>query len=181
MRNLIVSLFLAVFSTPAFAQGFEANFQGSPSGAITVGRISFSEEMLEKAEALGHMELRRLSSYLREDLEGALMRTNWHGMSDEETRLDITIIDAMPNRPTISQINARDDVHYTTRWAGGAAVEARLFDGDGMVLASFSYSWLNEDLDDAASYGIWTDTRLTFNRFANSVADALGPAPQPGT
>ncbi len=181
MRNLIVSLVLAMATTPALSQGFDANFQGTPTSAISVGRISFSEAMMLKANTIGHAELRRLSTYLREDLERALMRTNWHGMAVEETQLDVIIVDAMPNRPTIEQINTRDDVHYTTRWPGGAELEAQLVDGDGRVLARFSHSWMNEEMDDAASYGIWTDTRQTFDRFANSIADSLGDAPQPGT
>lgn len=182
MRNLIAVLVFVFASAPALAvQGFESNFQGEPEGSIGVGRIDFSSDMMFKAETLGQQELRRLSNYLRENLEDALTRTNWHGMASHETALNVTIIDAWPNRPTLKQINDLEGVHYTDQFPGGAALSATLVNGEGVVIATFNYRWFNDAVDDDASYGIWTETRMTFDRFANSVADSLGAAPQPGS
>lgn len=182
MRKFIAVLVFMLASAPALAfQGFESNFQGEPDASIGVGRIDFSTAMVYKAESLGQQELRRLASYLRENLDEALTRSNWHGMSTQENVLNVTIVDAAPNRPTLHQINNLEGAHYSDQFPGGASLTATLVDGDGMVIATFSYAWFNDALDEDASYGIWTDTRLTFDRFANSVADSLGQAPQPGS
>ena len=179
MRALVIGFILALSPAPALAlQDFHAEFQSQAQGSIEVGQISFSEALREKADNLGRSELARLSTYLREDLERALMQASWLGVSANETFLNVVIIDAIPNRPTLTQISLFDGTHNREATAGGASLLATLV-RDGEEIASFSYSWNNDELDRNASYGIWTDARTTFDRFANSIADELGVAPMP--
>lgn len=180
MRSIIVSLILALAPATALGQGFEANFQSSPSGSIEVGRINFGEPLLGKAEIYGREELTRLASYMREDLERALLDADWLGVSADETILSVTIIDAIPNRPTLAQVQRAGGSPPSPDSGGGAVLEAVLTGPDGETLATFSYAWNNAFVDEGASYGIWTDTRRTFDRFANSIVDSLGEAPLPG-
>jgi hypothetical protein len=179
MRGLILGSILAFSSAPALGlQDFQSQFQSQAVGSIEVGQISFSEGLREKADNLGRTELARLSSYLREDLERALMQASWLGISADETHLNVVILDATPNRPTMTQISQLSGTHNREAVPGGASLSATLV-RDGEEIASFTYSWQNDTLDQNASYGIWTDARTTFDRFANSIADGLGTAPMP--
>ncbi|MDG2044381.1 MAG: hypothetical protein P8J78_07205 [Maricaulis sp.] len=179
MRILILGSIL-VFSTAqaSAVQDFRSDFRSQAIGSIEVGQISFSESMRAKADILGRSELARLSSYLREDLERALMQSSWLGISADETHLNVVILDATPNRPTMNQVNQSGGTHNREAVTGGASLSATLVRG-GEEIANFTYSWQNDALDQNASYGIWTDARTTFDRFANSIADGLGTAPMP--
>jgi hypothetical protein len=181
MRSLIVALVLALASAPALSQGFEFDYRAMPGGSIEVGRISFGADLLEKADEYGQGELTRLANYMREDMERALVEADWLGVARDETVLTITILDAVPNRPTLAQIQRAAGTLSLAESGGGASLEATLRGPENQLIASYSYTWQNTSLDEGASYGIWTDTRRTFDRFANSIVDSLGDAPMPGT
>jgi hypothetical protein len=176
--SVLVSLFLTV---PVMAQDlFEANYRRLATGSIEIGRIGFSDALRDKAALLGEDELARLASYLREDLQAALVASSWHGVAARETVLEVTILDVMPNRPTLSQIQQMAGVHYSAHTAGGADLSAVLADADGAVIATYDFSWYNPEPGDGTGSGIWSDTRTAFNRFARRLADSLGEAPMPG-
>jgi hypothetical protein len=180
MRTIIAFLALALCASPAMSmQDFQAEFHAPATGSIEVGHIGFSVGLRSRADELGMEELTRLATYLREDLERALVQSNWLGVSVNEISLNVVIVDAVPNRPTMAQINRVETTHYGTTTAGGASLRASLIRGDNEVIAEFSYAWVNPSLDESANYGIWTDARQTFSRFSTSVADSLGVAPMP--
>ena len=161
------------------APAFQADYRSEATGSIEIGRIEFSDLVRAKADSLGTVELARLSGYLRDDLERSLIGANWHGVAVRETVLDITILDVVPNRPTMQQIQEMDTVHYSAQANGGAAVSARLIDADGRVIAEFSYGWFNPATGSGDASGVWTDTRRAFQDFATLLADSLGVAPGP--
>jgi hypothetical protein len=180
MRSLIVPLILALTSAPALSQDFEFDYRAAPGGSIEVGRISFGIELLDKSAEYGQEELTRLANYMREDLERALVEADWLGVAANETILSVVVVDAIPNRPTLAQVQRARGTLPVSGNGGGATLEASLRAADGQLLATYSYSWFNARVDEGASYGIWTDTRRTFDRFANSIVDSLGDAPMPG-
>ncbi|WP_323762394.1 hypothetical protein [Maricaulis sp.] len=182
MRTLVCVLALSCLTAGSLAQpdpAFQAEFRSEATGSIEIGRIGFSELVRTKADSLGEAELARLSGYLRSDLERSLISANWHGVAVRETVLDITILDVVPNRPTMQQIQELDTAHYSAHANGGAALSARLVNADGSVIAEFRYDWFNPDPGSGAAAGVWTDTRLAFQGFAESIADSLGVAPGP--
>lgn len=182
MRTLVCVLALNCLTAGALTQpdpAFQADYRGEATGSIEIGRIGFSDLVRAKADSLGQAELARLSGYLRSDLERSLIGANWHGIAVRETVLVITILDVVPNRPTMHQIQEMDTVHYTTHANGGAALSAQLVNADGSVIAEFSYDWFNPDADNGEVSGVWTDTRLAFHDFAISLAESLGVAPGP--
>ena len=182
MRTLVCVLALNCLTAGSLAQpdaAFQADFRSEATGSIEIGRIEFSDLVRTKADSLGEAELARLSGYLRSDLERSLIGANWHGVAVRETVLDITILDVVPNRPTMQQIQEMDTAHYTAHANGGASLSARLVDADGSVIAEFSYDGFNIDAGDGAASGVWTDARLAFQQFAASLADSLGVAPGP--
>ena len=167
-------------SLPALAQseGFEANYRSQATGSIEIGRIDVSPALRSKAEQLGEAELARLTGYLREVLVSTLVAADWHGIAAHETVLDVTLIDVVPNRPTIAQIQQMDTAHYSSQAAGGAALSAELRDADGRLVASYAFRWFNPAAGDPGS-GIWSDTRTAFALFAHDLAESLGDAPMP--
>jgi len=169
-----------IVSEPAHSIGrFESDFSSEADGSIEIGRIGFSDHVRTKADSLGAAELARLSGYLRGDLEQALVAADWHGVAVQETVLDITILDVVPNRPTVLQIQEMDGAHYSAHGGGGAAISAELRAADGRLIASFAYDWFNTSSGDSAGDGVWTDTRTAFSQFAGALADSLGMAPMP--
>lgn len=179
--SVLVSLSASLSAAaPVLAQDlFQANYRGLAPGSIEIGRIGFSSTLQNKAGLLGEDELVRLASYLRQDLETALVSSNWHGVAADETILSVTILDVTPNRPTLNQIQQIPGAHYSAHIAGGADLSAVLADADGTVIATYDFSWYNPEPGDGSDAGIWSDTRSAFSRFAHRVADSLGEAPMP--
>jgi hypothetical protein len=169
-------------STAASAQDvFSAVFEAPATGSIEIGRIDFSDGLRAKSDRLGAEELARLANYLRQDLQTALIHANWHGVASEETVLNVTLIDVVPNRPTLAQIQQMDSVHYSSsQVAGGADIEAVLVNDAGTAIARFRFSWHNPEVDPSGSSGVWTDTLTAFGLFSRSVSESLGSAPMPG-
>ncbi len=182
MRTLVCVLALYCLTAAAFAEtdpAFQANFRGDAAGSIEIGRIAFSDLVRTKADSLGEAELARLSGYLRDDLERSLIAANWHGVAARETVLTVTIMDVVPNRPTMHQIQEMDSAHYSAQANGGAALSARLLDSDGGVIAEFTYAWFSPGSSSDTNAGVWSDTRLAFQTFSASLAESLGVAPMP--
>jgi hypothetical protein len=93
---------------------------------VSISPIGFGPELTEKADEYGQRELDYLASEMREDLERELS-----GMLGENgLRLEVTILDATPNRPTMEQMAARG-LHQSSISIGGASLEARLLDASG--------------------------------------------------
>ncbi|WP_143742924.1 hypothetical protein [Maricaulis sp. W15] len=182
MRTLVCVLALCCLAPPVEARddsSFRADYRSEAGGSIEIGLIGFSDLVRSKATSLGEAELARLSGYLRDDLERALIDANWHGVAARETVLTVTILDVVPNRPTMQQIQDMAGAHYTSHADGGAALSAVLRDADGTLIATFNYVWFNPDSGAGDGYGVWTDTRQAFDQFAGALASSLGVAPMP--
>lgn len=167
-------------SLPALArnEGFEATYRHEATGSIEIGRIDVSPALRGKAEQFGEAELARLTGYLRDVLETTLVAANWHGIAARETVLDVTLVDVVPSRPTMAQIQTMDMAHYSGEASGGAELTATLRDADGRLVATYHFAWYNPETAGAGS-GIWTDTRTAFARFSRDLAESLGDAPMP--
>ena len=179
--SVLVSVFASLSTAvPVLAQDlFEANYRNLATGSIEIGRIGFSDALRNKAALLGEDELARLASYLREDLQAALVASQWHGVAARETVLNVTLLDVTPNRPTLSQIQQLPNAHYSEHVAGGADLSAVLVDAEGAVIATYDFAWYNPEPGDGSGMGIWSDTRAAFSRFSHRLADSLGEAPMP--
>ena len=180
MRALLFITLLAFSSAPALSQqNIQVDVMGEAYSSIEIGDIYFGDSLTTKAESYGHDEMLRLVGFLKEDLERALLAANWLGYSTDENRLSITIMDAVPNRPTMHQIQELDAAHYSNISPGGASLQATLINTRGEVIVEYSYVWTNTSLDEDTNYGTWTDARKAFSFFASNIAISLGDAPMP--
>ena len=109
-RTMTALLAIGALAVPALAQD-----------PVSISPIGFGPELTEKADEYGQRELDYLANEMREDLERELS-----GMLGENgLRLEVTILDATPNRPTMEQMAARS-LHHSSISIGGASLEARL-------------------------------------------------------
>jgi hypothetical protein len=157
MLRIVTALFsLAALAAPALA-----------AGPVSIAPISFGEELLDKMDEYGERDINRLANYLRGDLEREL-----HGhLGNGGDTLQVTIVDADPNRPTSNQM--AHGLHASSISIGGAEIEAQLVSSTGEVLETFEYAWHSHSISDVVGYGRWTDARRAFGRFASSVGDSV--------
>lgn len=136
---------------------------------IEIAPIAFGDELLEKADEYGTRELDRLAGYLTDDLEQALRGIE---MMDGTT-LEVTILDATPNRPTFQQLRDRTGLSMRSISLGGAELEARLVSESGAVLDEFEYSWSSHNLREVYGASTWYDARRAFDRFSRRVRNEV--------
>ncbi len=89
-------------------------------------------------------------------------------------RVEVTIEDARPNRPTFQQVSDKpglDSIHSIS--IGGAKVSGVAYDASGREIGRFNYNWYENNLSNVFGSATWTDARTTFARFANRFADKL--------
>jgi hypothetical protein len=92
--------------------------------------------------------------------------------------IEITIVDADPNRPTIEQLRAQpglDPMRSVSR--GGAELRAVLRGADGAVLSEVTHRRYDYDLFDIGNAATtWSTARSAIRQFANKVAEAYAGA-----
>lgn len=151
----------------AFAQG---------AAAVTVSPISFSSEFQTALnEELGARE----GDVLRQDVERAVAAAlARHGVALDSGggTIEIEIVSADPNRPTMQQLSDRPGLDYMRSMSiGGAELHAVIRGANGEVLTEVNHRNYNQSLDEfngAAPAGTWSEARRAIRRFANKVADA---------
>ena len=158
MKRTITAFFaMAALAAPALA-----------NEPVSISDIRIGEALQEKADEYGQRELDYLATQMREALERELgARLGENGMS-----LDVVILDATPNRPTMEQAASRG-LHMSSLSVGGASLEAHLFDAQGHQLESYAYSWQSHSIRDVVGYATWTDARRAIRRFADDIGDSI--------
>jgi hypothetical protein len=165
-RGMTALISMAALAGPVFADD-----------PVSIGPIQFGEELLEKADDYGERELERLAGYLRDDLERELAGH----LGEGGLTLNVTILDADPNRPTPAQMSGPRGLHHSSYSLGGADLEAELVDASGTVVESYGYSWQSFNLEMAAGRSRWTDAKRTFDRFADQIGDSLNERSDAGS
>ena len=88
--------------------------------------------------------------------------------------VEISIIDAAPNRPTMEQLvdtPGLDAINSVS--IGGAELRAVLRSADGRTLSEVTHRRYNYNLADVSGAATtWTEARRAIRQFANKVADA---------
>jgi hypothetical protein len=150
----------------AFAQG---------AAAVTLAPISFSPELeTELHDDLGVRE----GDYLRDDVEGAVrsaLTRRGVDLASGGVTIEIVIVDADPNRPTMQQLAERPGLDPIRSISiGGAELRAVLRDASGGVIAEVDHRGYNHTLADVQSMAAntWSEARRSIRRFAGKVADA---------
>ena len=156
MKKLAISaLLIGVLAAPAYAT------------TISVG---YSEDFQEKLEEdYGLREGERISEFTTR----ALTR-EFEKRGIDVDRVEVTILDAKPNRPTFQQLSDEPSLDLGRSLSiGGAELSAKVFDADGNLITELEYDWFENDIRDAVGSATWTDARRATRFFATRVAKAV--------
>jgi hypothetical protein len=163
MRLTPIIIAIAAFgSASAFAQ--------EPS----MSRVSYSPEFQTQLEdEYGLREGEYLTRAINEAVASAIAARGVTANSG--VSIDVTIVDADPNRPTFEQISAQpglDPIRSIS--VGGAELRAVLRGADGAVISEVTHRRYNQSIEDVAfgAQTTWGEARRAIRQFADKVADA---------
>ena len=131
--------------------------------AVTVDVAPKLQKEFEKTYGLREAKL--LTEDLRSSVEQRLAKTG----ALEDARVELTLKDVKPNRPTFKQLSDRPGLSMQSFGIGGATIEGRIVAPDGTV-TPVEYSWYESDIRDAYANWTWSDAEWTFDRFAGRLA-----------
>lgn len=163
----------ALFALAGFAAfAFATTASAAP---VTVGPVSLSAEYQAKVEdEIGARDSEVLQDFVTRTVSRALTRQGAQVGAGAPVTVDITIVDADPNRPTMQEL--RDTPGLSMFWSvstGGAELNATLRAADGRVLQEVNHRYFSNSLADLTGAAeTWSDARRATYRFARKVADA---------
>jgi hypothetical protein len=161
----ILLLFLATLvlaTTPARAEPVSV-----PTPVIGA---EFQEELDENYGAREAEVLQRLTERLVAEALGRAGATV--ADADANFTVDITILDAVPNRPTFQQLSDRPGLSLASFGVGGARFMGVIRSASGEVLATIEHDFYANNIEDAWASTTWSDARFAARGFARKVAAA---------
>lgn len=163
MRALLLGPAIALFATPVSAQTI----------APVLYAPAFQEALEEEYGA-------REGEYLNRALEGyvaqAFVR---HGLDDaDDVRIELSIINARPNRPTFEQTFDHPGLDaFRSLSIGGAELRGVVRDASGAQIVEVEYRWYSHDIRETVAGGdAWWDARRAMRRFADKLAQQYAEA-----
>ncbi|MDJ0922195.1 MAG: hypothetical protein QNI84_13795 [Henriciella sp.] len=130
--------------------------------------VTFSEELTEDLiEDYGEKEGDFLIEEITEDLEKAFEK---YGV--DPAKVDVTIIDARPNRPTFKQLG-KPGLSFQSVSVGRLKLEASAYDADGNLILFQEHRSLNRDIRDSVGAGTWYEVKRSSDRFARKFAKTI--------
>jgi hypothetical protein len=141
----------------------------APVAAAAEINVAYGDKFAEKlTDDYGEREGVYLSDRVREDLERALTKSGV-----DVARIDVTILDAKPSRPTFKQGGDEPglDMHRSVS-VGGMKLSAVTYDAAGNASEPFEYKWFETDIRQAG-LTTWHDARRASSRFASRYAKSL--------
>jgi hypothetical protein len=160
MRFIVLAIVAAILS-----------FTGAASGQ-TIAQISYAPEF---ETALEEDYGVREGAYLQETLSRYVSEAlAARGVDVSGAQVELVIVDARPNRPTMEQAAHRPGLDtIRSRSIGGAELSGVIRRADGTVLAEAEHRYYSPDLLSATySADTWGDARRAMRRFAAKLADA---------
>ncbi|HKP80192.1 MAG TPA: hypothetical protein VJU34_13825 [Phenylobacterium sp.] len=128
--------------------------------------VTVAPELQKKFDkTYGQREAAFLTADLRESVEKSLAKTSAY----DGARVEITLIDVKPNRPTFKQLSDTPGLSFGSFGVGGAAIEGRVIGADGAE-TKVDYKWFETDIRQSYGNWVWSDAQWTFDRYARKLA-----------
>jgi hypothetical protein len=127
--------------------------------------VSVGPEMQKKVDKYGARDVDQLTKRLKQTVERALARTGAY----EDGRVDVTLVDALPNRPTFKQLGDTPGLSFESFGVGGAEIEAQAVSADGRA-TPVKFRWSETDIRWMPMRWTWSDAENTFDRFARKLS-----------
>lgn len=154
MRLLLTTtLAAASLATAAFAAPASVNVLISPG------------LQKEAAKTYGTREVQRLADDLKRDVTRRLDETGVLSGA----QIELTLVDAKPNRPTFQQMRDKPGLSYQSHGVGGARIEGKAIAVDGAI-TPISYQWYETDIRNTWYQSTWGDATTAFERLASRLA-----------
>jgi hypothetical protein len=144
---------------------------------IAVKPAALSPEAQEKFDkTYGEREVTVLQEAITEAVTRKL-QAKGHSVGEGGLRVEVTILDAVPNRPTFAEVTQRIGLDVgRSIGVGGASLSGRIIGANGETLATVTHKWYESDITWVTGASTWTDARRAIRRFADKVAEAAPPA-----
>jgi|SRR5262245_25254353 len=149
--------------------------QAAHAAPVSVAPISFSPEFQAQLnDELGAREGDVLRRAVSQSVERALTARGATISAGAPITIEISIVDADPNRPTMQQIIDTPGLDPLASVSiGGATLHAVLRGADGQVLSEVNHRRYNTTLQDVRPPPTtWSEARLAIRQFADKIADA---------
>lgn len=159
-----------------------ATFAFAPSALaapVTIAPVALSAEYQTKVdEEIGDRDSRVLSEFVTRTVSRALTQRGGEIADNAPVRVEITIVDADPNRPTWEEMRKTPGLsQFWSVSTGGAELQATLRGADGSVLGEVNHRYFSNSIADIiGSPDTWSDANRATYRFARKVADAYDAA-----
>jgi hypothetical protein len=140
-------------------------------GAAVAAPASVQVEIGHKLQVEAHKtygddEIADLGKDLRRSVERQLARTG----AQDGARIELTLVDAVPNHPTLKQMADKPGLSMRSFGLGGAKIEGRIVAPDGAI-TPVAYKYYGNDIRDAAERaGTWSDADQAFDAFARRLS-----------
>ena len=155
MRSLLIAAALAAATT----------VHAAPLSTISGVQVTIGPELQEKAaKDYGTREVNDLARDLQARVSRELEKTGVLAGG----RVELVLVDAKPNRPTMQQMGQTPGLSYESYSIGGATIGGQVVSVDGEV-TPVSYRWYETDIRQSRLGGAWSDARHAFGRFAYSL------------
>lgn len=154
----------ARFAAPLLALALAAAPAGVSAQASDV-HVVLGPKLVKEARNLGQRDLDRLTAELEQTVERAVARSG----RANGGRLELTLTDVRPSRPTFEQMARRPGLSMDSVANGGAALEGVEIAPDG-TRRPVKFSWYESDIRWARARATWTDAHRAFDIFARQYA-----------
>ena len=146
---------------------------GAQAHADAVSTITLSPEARTAFhQKYGEREIATLSEAIRKSIARELAK---RGIAESANlRIEVTLVDALPSRPTFQQMSDNVSLDMRSISNGGAELRARLVNGDGQTVSELTERWYESDIRSAFSRATWSDAQYAIRRFARKVAIEYG-------
>ncbi len=162
LRHLVIGAAALAFAAPAWAQSTPVSFSPEFQTALE--------------EEYGVREGEYLRTAVEQAIQAELAR---RGVSNSGLAINVTIVDAEPNRPTMQQLFDQPSLDAGSSISiGGAELRAVIHTASGAT-AEVTHRRYNHSLADIVGPATtWTEARRAIRQFAVKVADAYIATPR---
>ena len=141
----------------------------SPAAFAAEINVSMSDDFQTKLEDdYGTREGDYLAKEVKDDMTRELEKAGV-----DVAKIDVTIVDAKPSKPTFKQLGDTPGLDYGSSISiGGMKLSAVAYDADGTETNTFEYSWYEHDIRQTG-ITTWYDAGKASNWFARNFAKEL--------
>lgn len=145
---------------------------------VSLAPIQFSAALEETiADDYGAREEDVLRGMVERAVSAALTRVGGQIVEGGPIVVEVTLVDARPNRPTLGQLSNQPGLDFGRSLSiGGAELTATLRHANGASIGDVHYEYYTPIIEDALGASTWWDAQRAIRRFARRVAEAYAQA-----